>query len=437
MSNLSLNIAAVVKQKVARISRALRFPTRWPNWYGSVSGDVRLRLCLAGTGHHGEPEVPLPGSNDPGAHPFHITRDAEVAIQEVESDDLLETVEEAVWQRRFRDVVRSRSFQHVARDPGDPDQQSRTGPVGYLPWRAPSISAACVICLDRPARFEGQALCPVHARRAFNPSPMKICSPASASGDVLMHNPFESFQPVVEFLRKAAHDPEVLAIKMTLYRVGRNSPVVEALVDAIENGKQVAVLVELKARFDEESNIEWARALEREGVHVVYGLVGLKVHGKVTMVVRREGETIRRYVHLAHRKLQRCAPPGSTPTWVSSRRMSRSRADVTDLFNYLTGYSAKTPLSQAAGRSRSICGNGWLELIDREIEHQPSRQGRASHLQDERARGSRRSSSGCIALRKPEFKSICWCAESAACGPACRSERAYPGHQHSRPLPRT
>ncbi len=116
--------------------------------------------------------------------------------------------------------------------------------------------------------------------------------------DRLLHHPYQSFQPVVDLLHKAAHDPDVLAIKMTLYRVGRNSPIVQALLEAIENGKQVAVLVELKARFDEESNIEWARALEREGVHVVYGLLGLKVHCKIALIVRREQDGIRRYLHL-------------------------------------------------------------------------------------------------------------------------------------------
>jgi polyphosphate kinase len=146
---------------------------------------------------------------------------------------------------------------------------------------------------------------------------------------------------VVEFIRLAAHDPDVLAIKITLYRVGRNSPIVQALLEAIEEGKQVSVLLELKARFDEESNIEWAKALEREGVHVIYGLVGLKVHSKIALVVRREGDIMRRYVHLGTGNYN----PLTARLYTDLSLFTCDEeigADATDLFNYLTGYSAKT-----------------------------------------------------------------------------------------------
>ena len=145
---------------------------------------------------------------------------------------------------------------------------------------------------------------------------------------------------MVTFLQQAAHDPAVLAIKITLYRVGRNSPVVEALLDAVGEGKQVAALVELKARFDEESNIEWARALEREGVHVVYGLLGLKVHCKTALVVRREGDAIRRYVHLSTGNYNSVTAQLYTDIGMFTCDEAIG-ADCTDLFNYLTGYSAK------------------------------------------------------------------------------------------------
>src|SRR5512145_1897021 len=224
-----------------------------------------------------------------------------MVIQELEADDLLETIEESVRQRRFGIAVR------LMVNPGMPpsmleilmsnlevgpqDVYSFEGPLAISrlmslyainrhDLKAPSFLPVIPPTLD--ARFEQSELFSNIRREP-----------------ILLHHPFDSFKPVVDILRAAAVDPDVLAIKMTLYRIGRNSPIVEALLKALENGKQVAVLVELKARFDEESNIHWARALERECVHVVYGLVGLKVHSKVAMVVRREGSVMRRYIHLS------------------------------------------------------------------------------------------------------------------------------------------
>jgi polyphosphate kinase len=181
---------------------------------------------------------------------------------------------------------------------------------------------------------------------------------------------------VVDFLRAAARDPNVLAIKMTLYRVGRNSPVVEALLEAMENGKQVAVLVELKARFDEESNIEWARALEKEGVHVVYGLVGMKVHCKVALVVRREGGLIRRYLHLSTGNYNAVTAHLYTDLGLFTCDPEIG-ADATDLFNYLTGYSAKSDYRKLL--VAPVTMRAKLEaLIAREIQH--ARQGHPARI---------------------------------------------------------
>ena len=152
--------------------------------------------------------------------------------------------------------------------------------------------------LDRPD-LKFAPFVPALPRRAADKDEEEDIFAAIRRGDILLHQPFDSFQPVVGVLQKAARDPNVLAIKITLYRVGRNAPVVDALLEAAENGKQVAVLLELKARFDEESNIGWARKLEEYGVHVVYGLMGLKVHCKAPLIVRKEGDVIRRYAHLS------------------------------------------------------------------------------------------------------------------------------------------
>jgi polyphosphate kinase len=194
--------------------------------------------------------------------------------------------------------------------------------------------------------------------------------------DVLLHHPFDSFAPVVEFLRAAARDPDVLAIKQTLYRVGKNSPVVEALLEASQNRKQVAVLVELKARFDEESNIGWARALEAEGVHVIYGLLGLKTHSKIALVVRREGDRLARYVHLSTGNYNAVTATAYTDLGLFTCDPDIGE-DATQLFNYLTGYARPTRFRKLLVAPVNL-RERLHELVEREIGH--ARAGRGGRL---------------------------------------------------------
>jgi polyphosphate kinase len=254
------------------------------------------------------------------AHPFHVTRDADIAIKELEAEDLLETIEEGVRQRRFGSVVRLMVSDDMPAHildilvnnlEIDASQVYRVhGPL--------SLSRLMhLYALDRPDLKDAP----------FMPAVPKTLAAATAEEDVfalirrqniLLHHPFDSFQPVVDFLKKSARDPNVLAIKMVLYRIGRNSPVVEALLEAIE----------------------WARALEKEGVHVVYGLLGLKTHCKLLMVVRREAGAIRRYIHLATGNYNVVTAHLYTDIGMLTCDEELG-SDATDLFNYLTGYSAK------------------------------------------------------------------------------------------------
>jgi polyphosphate kinase len=381
ISNLSLNLAVVVRDaagaehfarvKVPDTIRQL-VPVAQESNRESL-GDVFVwveDLILANLG------LLFPGLEIVEAHPFHVTRDAEVAIKEIETDDLLATIEEAVWQRRFRDAVRL--LVNAKMPPSlleilttnleiEPSGVYRVdGPLNLGRLRQ-------LTSLERPDLKD----------RPFLPqAPAALLSRdsdffgAMQHEDVLLHHPFDSFQPVVEFLQRAACDPGVLAIKMTLYRLGRDSPVVEALLEAVRNGKQVAVVVELQARFDEESNIEWARALERQGVHVVHGLPGLKVHSKIALVVRREGEAIRRYLHLATGNYNRTTAHLYTDVGLLTSDPEIG-ADATALFNYLTGYSGKIEFNKLLVAPVNL-RERLSALIYREIEQQ--RQGRQGHL---------------------------------------------------------
>jgi polyphosphate kinase len=322
-------------------------------------------------------EALFPGMEILATHPFRVVRDADILIQELEAYDLLESMEQSVRRRRFGSVVQLSVNKATPADIRDilkenleverRDIYTIDGPLGLsdlmgltqidrYDLKDPSFVPATPVALNHE-----------HDQDMFA---------AIRQGDILLHHPYDSFAPVVAFLQAAARDPDVLAIKQTLYRVGRNSPVVEALLEAAINGKQVAVLVELKARFDEESNIGWAKRLEAEGVHVVYGLLGLKTHSKIALVVRKEGESVRRYIHLATGNYNGITAQVYTDLGLFTCDEDIG-ADATDLFNYLTGYSAKHDYRKLLVAPIDLRAR-MESLIRREIAHQ--REGRRGHL---------------------------------------------------------
>jgi polyphosphate kinase len=311
----------------------------------------------------------FPGMEVVEAHAFHVTRDADIAIKELEAEDLLETIEEGVRQRRFRDVMRLM----VTQDMPAPIleilmnnlevEQSEV----YRTWRPLSLKRLMgIYTVDRP-ELKDAPFVPAIPRDVAEAAEEEDIFALIRRRDIFLHHPFDSFQPVVEFLRKAARDPAVLAMKICLYRVGRNSPVVETLLEAVEEDKQVAALVELKARFDEESNIEWARALERSGVHVVYGLIGLKIHSKVALIVRREQDRIARYVHISTGNYNTITAHSYTDMGILTADDAIAD-DVSNLFNYLTGYSQKSDYQKLLVAPVNL--RERIEaLIEREIKH--------------------------------------------------------------------
>jgi polyphosphate kinase len=309
----------------------------------------------------------FPGMAVEGCWPFRVTRNWDLSIDEEEAEDLLVTIEREVRRRDRGSAVRL----EIAAGAEQPV-------VDYL-VRALNLGPADVYRPDGPLNIPD--LLPLLGRieqKELHDEPFTPVTPPQIGDgerdlfrlirerDVLLHHPYESFDPVVSFVEAAADDPAVLALKMTLYRTGKDSPIVRALQRAAENGKQVTALVELKARMDEEANIVWARALEQAGVHVVYGLIGFKTHSKVALIVRREAGGLRRYVHLGTGNYN----PGTARIY-SDLSLFTARdefgADATSLFNLLTGYSK--PLSWKKFRVAPMgLKNGVLELIERETQ---------------------------------------------------------------------
>ena len=287
---------------------------------------------------------------------------------------MLELMEQTVRQRRFGSVVRLSILDFMSprvRDILMENLDIERNDIYPLPG---PLGRSDLICLYGINRFDlketpFKPAIPSRLRKVELDDPEQFFA-AIRAGDILLHHPYDSFAPVVQFLKIAAQDPHVLAIKQTLYRVGKNPPVVDLLLEAAENGKQVAVLVELKARFDEESNIGWARKLEQEGVHVVYGLLGLKTHSKVALVVRKEGDGIRRYLHLATGNYN-AITAGLYEDIGMFTCDEKIGADATSIFNYLTGYSAANEYEKLLVAPINL-RERMEALILREIDHQKS-----------------------------------------------------------------
>jgi polyphosphate kinase len=312
--------------------------------------------------------VLFPGLEVVEHHAFRITRNADFEVEEDRDEDLLQALERELARRRFGSPVRlevsddmTESMLELLQRELDVD----SGDVIEVPGLLDLSSLWQIYDQDRPALKDRPFVPATPPAFGERETPKSIFS-TLRDGDVLVHHPYDSFSTSVQrFIEQAAADPNVLAIKQTLYRTSGDSPIVNALIDAAAAGKQVVALVEIKARFDEQANIKWARALERAGVHVVYGLVGLKTHCKTCLVVRREGSTIRRYCHIGtgnyNSKTARLYEDVGLLTAAPD-----IGADLTDLFNSLTGYSRKESYRNLLVAPYGV-RKGIIERIEAEI----------------------------------------------------------------------
>jgi polyphosphate kinase len=392
ISNLSLNLAVVVKNpetdeelfarvKVPRVlPRFLPLPEELsftPNGSPAKWAGVPLEQAIA---HN--LESLFPGMNIQEYYPFRITRDSALDLEEDEADDLLEAIEQELRKRRVGgvavrleiqpqtpEVVRRRLMREL--ELAESDVYENDGLLGLG-----SLMSFLALPMPELKDPPWKSVIPPRLQKlgSFN-SPSTDSNfdffAAIREQDLLVHHPYHSFSStVLRFINDASRDPDVLAIKMTLYRTSGDSPIVNALIAAAENGKQVAVLVELKARFDEENNIYWARRLEGVGVHVVYGLSGLKTHSKVVMVVRSEGDRIRRYAHIGTGNYNPKTARLYTDLGLFSCREDLA-ADLTDLFNYLTGYSRQRSYRELLVAPVNM-RDRTLALIRREMEQTQS-----------------------------------------------------------------
>ena len=374
ISHLSMSLGVRVvapDEKSPRFAR-VKVPPNLPRWIALP--DSRAYIALEDVIAEHIARL-FPGMEVIEAAPFRVTRNADVERHEEEADDLLEAIEAELRSRRFAPIVRLECRDSISEEllnwlivelevNGETDVYQSSAPLGLADLRQ-------FVKLDRPdLQIEPHSPIPHPALRSLgsNNGGRNIFD-IIRQGDLLVHHPYQSFTTtVLELLRSAAVDPQVLAIKQTLYRTASNSPIIAALLKAAENGKEVNVQVEIKARFDEANNIEWVRTLEKAGVHVTYGFIGLKTHSKTMLIVRNEADGIRRYAHLGTGNYH----TGTARLYTDLGLLTCDTdlcQDVSDLFNYLTGHSRfknykKLLVAPINMRSR------FLDMIRREMENQ-------------------------------------------------------------------
>ncbi|HEX3814350.1 MAG TPA: RNA degradosome polyphosphate kinase [Mycobacteriales bacterium] len=400
ISGRSLNLAVTVKDPVSDADRFARIkvPDNVPRFVavtseGEVSPDVgtadKARFLPIEDLIAAHLDQLFPGMQIVEHHLFRVTRNADFEVEEDRDEDLLQALERELARRRFGPAVRLEVADTMS--PHVLDLLVREldiNPADVFRVRGLlDLSALFQLYdVDRPELKDEPFVPATHPRLSEGETPKSVFA-TLREGDVLLHHPYESFATSVQrFIEQAASDPNVLAIKQTLYRTSGDSPIVDALIDAAEAGKQVVVVVEIKARFDEVANIAWARALERAGCHVVYGLVGLKTHCKIALVVRQEAGAIRRYCHIGTGNYN----PKTARQYEDLGLLTADpviASDLTTLFNVLTGYSRQTSYEKLLVAPQWV-RKGIVERIDQEAEH--ARAGRpasvalkVNHLVDE------------------------------------------------------
>ncbi|MDX2228540.1 MAG: polyphosphate kinase 1 [Leptolyngbyaceae cyanobacterium bins.349] len=397
MSNLSLNFAIVLEDPdtgEARFAR-VKVPDGLPRFVplpGELQPKSDRAVVWAGVSLEqiiaDNLDALFPGMTIREHHLFRVTRDADLAVQEDDADDLAAAIAQELNRRRFGgSVVRfqfapsmSEFVKQTLIQGMNVDSNDLYMTQGWLGMR--DLMSFMALPLPHLKDKPWNPVVPQRLRHlgeeiAIGADTGEDIFYVLRQGDLLVHHPYESFTASVEhFITHAAHDPDVQAIKMTLYRTSSDSPIIKALIAAAQNSKQVVALVEIKARFDEASNLNWARALEEAGVHVVYGVIGLKTHTKVVLVVRQEGEEIHRYVHIGTGNYNSKTSKIYTDLGLLSCREELG-ADLTDLFNYLTGFSKQKSFRKLLVAPVTL-RDRMVALIQREIDH--CQAGRPAHI---------------------------------------------------------